>query len=302
MKLLCYSDNVKDLLTLVAMANQLDKKPYAALIGDEESAMDIISYNVEKVYYCNIKPYNPELYFNFICKVFESVNPSLIFMPNDVKSKTVAGMLATYKNYKCITDVINIGLSNNAINVKKLVYGGMAIATLKVEKPFIACISPTIALEAKKGVGGGLEQISIGMKTRINVEFTPSERTEMDPTMSDFVVAAGRGIKNKDDLNMIIELAGMVGGAWGVTRPLAADYGWASSWIGMTGITIKPKIYLALGISGQPYHMIGVKGANIIIAINSDENAPIFEEVDLGIIGDLYKILPKLLEKLKGGK
>lgn len=132
------------------------------------------------------------------------------------------------------------------------------------------------------------------------LEFSPKvveEGVKLDE--ADVVVGGGRGLRKKEDLKLLKELASILGGAWGVTRPLAADYGWAPEWIGISGASINPKLYIATGISGQPQHTSGIRGSKVIVAINMDSEAPIFKFADYGIVGDLYQIIPKLIEKLK---
>ena len=116
---------------------------------------------------------------------------------------------------------------------------------------------------------------------------------------AEVVVVAGRGVKKKEDLAMLEELAKLLGGVVGCTRPLAADLKWFPIWVGMSGVTIKPKLYIGVGVSGQVQHVAGIRDSKVIVAINIDPNAPIFEHVDYGIVGDLYKVVPKLIEELK---
>ncbi|MCX5833198.1 MAG: electron transfer flavoprotein subunit alpha/FixB family protein, partial [Deltaproteobacteria bacterium] len=112
---------------------------------------------------------------------------------------------------------------------------------------------------------------------------------------------AGRGFDKKEDLALVKQLADALGGEVGCTRPISEELHWLPEelCIGLSGISIKPELYIGLGVSGQIQHMTGIRGARVIGAVNKDENAPIFGAADLGIVGNLYDVVPKLIEELK---
>ncbi len=118
---------------------------------------------------------------------------------------------------------------------------------------------------------------------------------------AEIIVGVGRGFKSKEDLKLAFELAELLGGQVGCTRPIAADLKWLSEdhWIGISGKRVSPKLYIAIGISGSPQHMSGVQGAKVIVAINKDKAAPIFKQADYGVVADLYQFVPILIRKLK---
>ncbi|MGB9779108.1 MAG: electron transfer flavoprotein subunit alpha/FixB family protein, partial [Candidatus Bathyarchaeales archaeon] len=111
--------------------------------------------------------------------------------------------------------------------------------------------------------------------------------------------SCGRGLEKKEDTTLLEELAQILNGQVGNTRPLAEDRKWFTEWVGLSGHKVKPKLYIACGISGVIQHVAGIRDAKVIVAINKDENAPIFEVADYGVVGDLYQILPALKETLK---
>ncbi|MBW3581630.1 MAG: electron transfer flavoprotein subunit alpha/FixB family protein [Euryarchaeota archaeon] len=158
-------------------------------------------------------------------------------------------------------------------------------------------------LEADSGRSGETKTFSLAespSKVEL-VQVHEKKGEEVDLAQAKIVVGAGRGFKKQEDLKLAKDLAELLGGALGCSRPLAADLKWLGEehWIGLSGNEIKPRLYIACGISGQIQHITGCRGAKTIVAINQDEDAPIFEHADYGIVGDVYDVLPKLADHLK---
>ncbi|MEW6490687.1 MAG: electron transfer flavoprotein subunit alpha/FixB family protein, partial [Thermodesulfobacteriota bacterium] len=133
------------------------------------------------------------------------------------------------------------------------------------------------------------------------VERRVRERETRDLADARVVVAVGRGFAAEDDLGLARELAEVLGGEIGCTRPLSEEMHWLpdQACIGLSGVQVKPELYLGIGISGQIQHLTGARGAKVIAAVNQDENAPIFGAADLGIVGDLYQVLPALVREMR---
>jgi len=280
----------------------------AIVIGQnaEATAKNIAKTGIDKVYFYNqqeLDVFNPELYARVLEDAIKQTNAKIALIESGNKGKILAGYISALMGAAVIVDVTQIHISNGTINIEKPVYAGKAMATEKIN-------SEKIVIAVKPGAFEPVElsqqeceilQRNIAVedaKTKL-VDFKPKEAGEVSLEDAEVVVAAGRGIKKKEDLGMIKELANTLQGAWGLTRPLAADYGWAPEWIGISGISIRPKLYIAVGISGQPQHTAGIRDSKIIVAINNDSEAPIFKFSDYGIIGDAYIILPELIKKLK---
>ena len=247
-----------------------------------------------KVYVIGGGNYYPDLLMKFLEKAASDYD--LILSPSTLKGRLFSGYASYILKVPAYTDVIKIDFKDQI--VERLVYGGMAKASIKASPPYIINLVKGVYKGEAKKIGGEIEILDLG-ESRLEVEFEHRVLEGVDPTKADIVIGAGRGFRSKDDLKMVDELAKLLGGAWSVTRPLAADYGWCEHWIGISGLVINPKIYLIIGSSGQPHHMLGARGSKIIIAINKDREAPVFEEADYGLIGDLYKILPKLLDRIR---
>jgi len=159
--------------------------------------------------------------------------------------------------------------------------------------------------EADPVTGGAGEVIPVSLElqgptTRV-LERRPKKAGTVNLEEAEVLVCVGRGLNDKGDLALIQSLADSVGGMLGCTRPISHEYHWLTEdqMVGLSGKEASPRLYLAIGISGQIQHTVGVMNAKVIVAINNDKNAPIFKIADYGIVGDLYQVVPKLIEKLR---
>ncbi|MGB9733411.1 MAG: electron transfer flavoprotein subunit alpha/FixB family protein [Conexivisphaera sp.] len=187
--------------------------------------------------------------------------------------------------------------------IRRAALAGRAVAEYSSAPPISATVAPgrfpapapSPSAQLKVGTIGvgaqGPEVLGVEQKRREGVDISSAE----------IVIGVGRGFRSKDDLNIAFRLAELLGGAVGCSRPIAADYGWLPEdrWIGISAKKIRPKLYLALGISGAPQHMSGVLDSKLIAAVNKDKNAPIFQYADYGVVGDLYQIVPALVKRLE---
>jgi electron transfer flavoprotein alpha subunit len=221
--------------------------------------------------------------------------------------KEIAPRLASKFNSCSASECISAELNENKdLRITRVVYSGNGVATQEFSsKPQIITLAaqtfkPKPRDDAKSGeiIDKPVEDIATNVKV-VNV----SERSSGAICIEDaeFIISCGRGIKNKEDIQMIKDLAGSLKGEIGCSRPIASDLKWLPTehWVGLSGHKVKPKIYIACGISGQIQHLAGMRDSDIIIAINKDPEAPIFNAADYGIVGDIYKVIPELVQQLK---
>ena len=184
------------------------------------------------------------------------------------------------------------------------VYGGKFIAHVAAKMPCVSMVQAGAYAPAAAS-SGQAETVSVTVAaSRVTtVETRPSKRAESDIKVAPIIVSAGRGFAKKEDLAIAQDLANVLGAALGCSRPLSSDLGWLGeeAHIGLTGAYVHPQLYLAVGISGQLQHVAGIKDSKIIVAINKDGQAPIFQFADYGIVGDLYSVVPALTKLLKQG-
>jgi electron transfer flavoprotein alpha subunit len=190
---------------------------------------------------------------------------------------------------------------------ERIVYSGNALAVEQFNsKPAIVTI-PSKAFDPLKKDDGRKGEI---VKKKIDAEKSPSKiikvqemKTEgVNVEDAEIIVSCGRGFKKKEDIKLVEELAEVIKGKTvGCSRPISADLKWLSEdhWIGLSGHKVKPKLYIAAGISGQIQHIAGMRDSGVIVAINKDPDALIFKSADYGIVGDIYEVIPKLTEAIK---
>ena len=179
-------------------------------------------------------------------------------------------------------------------------------AKMKVEVPLPAIVLfiPRFTEPLEPGEEGEVIELAPTEGPEKVLDVKPKAMGDVNLEEADIIVGVGRGFKAKEDLHLAFELAELLGGQVGCTRPIAADLKWLSEdrWIGISGKRVAPKLYIAIGISGSPQHMSGVQNAKIIVAINKDKSAPIFKQADYGVVADLYQFVPILIQKLKEKK
>jgi electron transfer flavoprotein alpha subunit len=214
--------------------------------------------------------------------------------------RQVAGKLAVRLGAPVLSDARSLELSEGRLAGSRGVYAGRFNARVSSPLPCIAVV-PAGAYQAATGEPK-LEELQVGdLPSRVRrVETRPKSRGSVDLRTAEVIVSAGRGFKKKEDLELAERLAVALGGVTGASRPLSSDLGWVGEerHIGLTGIYVRPKLYVAVGISGQLQHVAGIKDSKVIVAINKDKQAPIFQVADYGIVGDLYQVLPAILDAL----
>jgi electron transfer flavoprotein alpha subunit len=203
-----------------------------------------------------------------------------------------------------MTECIELDLNDEGrLIAQRLTYGGSSIAKeMSKKRPHIATVLYRVFHKPiPKRRTGEVVRVDLEVPTPRATVVERREKSGGDTGLEDapIIISAGRGFREKEDLKIIEELAEILGGKIGCSRPISADNGWLDEWIGISGRKVTPRLYLACGISGTVQHAAGIKDAQIIVSINKDENANIFELSDYGIIGDIYKVLPALIKAFK---
>ena len=200
---------------------------------------------------------------------------------------------------------MNYDDTRNTLEMERLAYGGAAIQKVACSsRPLIATIPSSVydAAVPSEPREGTIRELPMPPPSSVRIlEKKAKERIGRDITAARVVICVGRGIQKQEDLALARELSEMLDGEIGCTRPISEEMHWLPEdlCIGLSGVQIKPDLYIGLGVSGQIQHITGIRNAKVICAINKDEHAPIFSAADFGIIGDLYDVVPKLIQELK---
>ena len=274
--------------------------------NSEEAAKQVAIMGVQKVFVIE-DTFEIEREAKKLAQLIKEENPSLLFMGATSIGKDLAAEVAAKVKGACITDAIGVKEENGTIVYTCPVYGGTVLNDV-TSNANIQVISIRSGIFKKPE--GNKEQVEI-VKVPVEVhnlktvvKETVKEIAEaVNLEEADVIVAGGRGLGNEENFKLVEELAEVCGGVVGATRP-AIEANWISRahQVGQSGKIVAPKLYIALGISGATQHVSGMIGSGYVIAVNKDEDAPIFDVADVGIVGDVVKVIPLLIEEFKKRK
>jgi len=299
---------------MIAAAKQLDvdAEIIALVMGDgdlQKPAHDMIQYGADRaitVTHANLSNYTSEGYGQVIMEVMREENPSGIIMGHTSIGKDVTPKIASRLELGLISDAVAIEKEDDQVVFTRPIYSGKAFEkkVMNDDALLFATIRPNniSALQHDASRTGDIAAKEVDVKDlRTIVKEVIRKKTEgVDLSEAKIVIAGGRGVKSAEGFNALYELAELLGGAVGASRGACdADYCDYSLQIGQTGKVVTPDLYIAVGISGAIQHMAGMSNSKVIVAINSDAEANIFNMADYGIVGDLFEVLPLLIKEIK---
>jgi electron transfer flavoprotein alpha subunit len=233
-------------------------------------------------------------------------DPDVFLFAATARGKEFAARLAARLDAGLCSNCISLQREGDgSVVMERLVYGGAAVDRVScATSPVMATIPPRnfSPAPADHGRSGVIRKLPLPPSSSVRVIARKTkERGAQDITEAKAVICVGRGMEQEEDIRGARQLAALVGGEIGCTRPISEELHWLPDdlCIGLSGVQVKPDLYLGLGVSGQIQHLTGIRGARVICAVNRDENAPIFQAADLGIVGDLREVTPLLAEALK---
>lgn len=301
-----YAGEKNLLLQLMAaakdLATKIEEKIYAVTIC-EDAAKAAVAAEADHVLLLKGNACWEEDYETELTKIFLEEKPRIILLPGTLTGKTMAAGIAAGTGVALIHTSFPLRVGEFGIETQRMMYGGLAICTENIATGTIVTIEPRLYEEAEalNPGNGSLEERNIQIVSAVeSVQTNPIVKQGKDITLSDTVICVGRGLNSQDDMKLAEALAEETHGAIGCTRSIAEDYHWlpAEAYIGLSGQKIKPALYLSFGVSGQIQHISGIRDAKVIVAIDKNENAPIFTAADYGIVGDLHEIVPELIRTL----
>jgi electron transfer flavoprotein alpha subunit len=286
----------------------------AALAGQGDlAAPSVAAYGVERVLLiCDplLADYTAEAYTAALADAVRKLQPSYVLFPHTYRVRDFGPRLAARFRRTMIADVVAFRIENGTpVWVRQLLQGKLSGDYRQVAPGpcFVSMQAGAFRAPEEPGGRSDVEALTPGIdpalvRSRPARPFRESAST-VDLAGAPLIVSVGRGIKEKDNIPLVEKLASALGAELAASRPIC-DNGWLpmDRQVGSSGQTVAPKLYLAVGISGAIQHLVGMKGAKTVIAINKDENAPIFEISDYGVVGDLFEIVPALTKAVSGAR
>ncbi|UCE96084.1 MAG: electron transfer flavoprotein subunit alpha/FixB family protein [Candidatus Bathyarchaeota archaeon] len=308
-----YSENYDLMLELLAGSCTLIKNSNielaAVLLGSgmKEKANEAFKYGADKVFLIDnprLKNFEIKTYLDALTGLVKSNKPEILLIGSTKNGKELASRLAARLETGCTPDCSQLTINEDGwLVTKRIVYSGRAVVTaIFRKKPQIAAVPPRIfeKMEPKEKSGEIVNvEVTVEEPKLEVVGINKMKTADVKIEEAQIVVCGGRGIEKKEDFKSLEELAQLLKGQVGNTRPLAEDRKWFTGWIGLSGKKIKPTLYMGCGISGMIQHVAGMRDSQLVVAINKDPEAAIFEVADYVVVGDLYEIVPAIVEELK---
>ena len=297
-------------LEMLTLAGQLGGNVVCVLLGSgvDDYASKVAGY-ADKVIYVDdpmFANFNAMAYQAALAEIIKSEKPSVTLIGNTGQGVDIVGSLAVELGVPFTTDAVAVTLEGDKPVVTRQFYGGKINGTInfKDADTYIIGMREAAIPAGEGGKSGEIAKtanpVTAEITARKFLEYVEAAVGDVDITQSTLLVSIGRGIREDKNMPMVEELAQLMGADVSGSRAVV-DAGWLPTdrQVGISGKTVKPKLYLALGISGAFQHVTGIKGADLVVAINKDPDAPIFQYADYGIVDDLLKVVPALIDKLK---
>ncbi|MBL7812439.1 MAG: electron transfer flavoprotein subunit alpha/FixB family protein [Bacteroidetes bacterium] len=282
------------------IANRTQAGPVVAVVnGQASDAASLGNYGADEVLVLpGSATHSPDAAAAMLAELARNKNAATVIISNNYTGKSIAPAVATTLNASLATNVIDYPDTSAGYKVKRGVFSGKAFAWVELKQPVkVLAITPN-SFEIRES-GGSATVADAGVQvagSRLQIQSVNKVTGKIPLTEAEIVVSGGRGMKGPENWGMIEDLAKALGAATACSKPVS-DMGWRShsEHVGQTGITIKPNLYIAIGISGAIQHLAGVSSSKVIVAINKDPEAPFFKAADYGIVGDAFEVLPKLI-------
>ena len=298
-------------LELLTAAQASGREVKALVLGSEAEALakQLDAWGVSEAFICDdarLKDYNPELYLSVTESAVNAAKPEYILAAASMLGRDLFPRVAQKISASLASDCTELSFTSNTATVRKPLYAGKCSARVEFQNP-----GPKIVLmranqlpigkpsASSKAVVKKLSLPPVDLKTRIK-EIVKGASEKLDLTEANVIVSGGRGMKGPEHFKLLEDMASVLGATVGASRAVV-DAGWVphSMQVGQTGKTVAPSLYIACGISGAIQHLAGMSGSKVIVAINKDPDAPIFQKATYGIVGDVFEVLPTLTEEFK---
>ena len=292
-------------LELLSFAKAHNLKATAFVLGSDAESLtpSLGGYNLSAIYFCTdpkLDQYNPQWHFSIVKKIIETVQPQLILSSSSSKSRDLFPKLANTFQSGFLSDATGLQITSDKITALKPLYAGKCTADVTFANSDIAIVLmranqlpvETVSGSAPNPIPIDLPEVSL---TTVIKGIVSGTSEKLDLTEASIIVSGGRGMKGPEHFKLLEDLAETLGATVGASRAVV-DAHWVphSMQVGQTGKTVAPNLYIACGISGAIQHLAGMSASKVIVAINTDPDAPIFKKATYGIVGDVFEVLPPL--------
>ena len=294
------------------IAGHLASRLHAVVIGHQikEMAESLKVYSDSVIVVDNelLKEYSWDIYTAVFAELIKRYDPGMVFGPSTVTGKDFFPRLAARLKSPMVSDAIDIDFNDGKVKIKKPLFGGKIISWIECRSDSMIFITfrPNSFSIGADDLNGAIveEQIEVARDPRINivsVEKTISKKVDLQE--ADFIICGGRGMNGPENFQVLEEIADLMNGRVGASRSVV-DSKWREydDQIGKSGKTVSPKLYMGCGVSGALHHIMGMDTSKVIVAINKDPNAPIFQYADYGVVCDMFELLPVLKNELRAVK
>ncbi len=265
---------------------------------DQNSAASAAEYGADKVYLLAGDSLLVENNARAAAKFLMNEEAELFLVGSTPRGRDIAARIAGYLQCAMVSDVSSIVINDGQVSTERMIYGGAVIQSEMIDGMAVLTIPPG-KFEAASGTAE-IATVNINADSRVSLITTaPIVKKGVDISAADKIVCIGLGMEKKQDMQIAQDLAQVLGAEISCTRGIAEERQWLPQYIGISGETVKPSLYLSMGVSGQVQHVVGMREAQIIVGIDINDKAPIFDAADYGIVGDMFEIVPLLIQEIK---
>lgn len=294
-----YSDQTDIAREIIGLA-RLSGKTAVVLTWGEKDAQSLQNAGADKIIAIKGPSEMIENYARAIAEFLKNEAAELFAVGATPRGRDLAARVAGYLDCAMVSDIASAGFDGGQLICTRMMYGG-AVQQTEILTGLSVITVPAGKYEPVQGEAS-IESLELSADNRVvSVATAPIVKEGVDLSKADKVVCVGMALDKAEDLQIARNLADVIGAELGCTRSIAEERHWlpVASYIGISGAVIKPKLYISMGVSGQIQHVYGIRDAGLIVAIDTNERAPIFKAADYGIVGDLYQVVPLLTEALK---
>lgn len=294
-----YSDKADIAREIIGFARLNGKLPVVLTLS-EKDAQALQNAGADKIIIIKGQSEMIETYARAIAAFLKSEGAELFAVGATPRGRDLAARVAGYLDCAMVSDISSASYKDEQFNCTRMLYGGAVLQTEKLSGLSVITL-PAGKYEPVQGEAS-TDILELQADTRVSLVATaPIVKEGVDLSKAEKVVCVGMALDKAEDLQIARDLANVIGAEVGCTRSIAEERHWlpVESYIGISGAVVKPKLYISMGVSGQIQHVYGIRDAGLIVAIDTNEKAPIFKAADYGIVGDLYQVVPMLTEALK---